>query len=153
MSETKVTINELDNSDGAIAGVWKSWTPTFTNLTIGNAVVNAKYTKVSKTISFRLSIKLGTTSTVGTTPFFTLPAAAANYGATSAEMQIGLCECLNSGVASFLGVISLATTTTAYFTSYSISGASISKSGLSATSPFTFTTNSEINCTGTYEAA
>lgn len=43
-----------------IAGVWQSWTPVWTNFTLGASTLNyAKYTQVGKTTFFRLSITLG----------------------------------------------------------------------------------------------
>lgn len=44
---------------------WSSWTPTFTNVTLGNGTINfAKYIQIGKTVFFRIKVTVGTTSTV-----------------------------------------------------------------------------------------
>lgn len=52
---------------------WTSWTPTFTNLTIGNATVTGAYVQLGKTVLARLRVVFGTTSAMSTNPFLTLP--------------------------------------------------------------------------------
>jgi hypothetical protein len=45
-----------------LSGAWAAYTPTFTNLTIGNATVVARYMQVGKTLHIRLAIVGGTTT-------------------------------------------------------------------------------------------
>lgn len=52
---------------------WTSYTPTLTNLTLGNGTVTATYKQVGKTVFFRIEFLLGSSSAVGTTPSFTPP--------------------------------------------------------------------------------
>jgi hypothetical protein len=54
---------------------WKSWTPVFTNFTLGNGLYNASYTidPINKLVHCKITITLGTTSVMGTRPRFTLP--------------------------------------------------------------------------------
>lgn len=132
---------------------WSSWAVTFANLTIGNATVVAKYIQIGKTVHFRLSVVIGSTTTIGSVPQFTLPVTAAAYGASVGEMPFGYAEYLDAGVASYMGTLVYASTTAATYSRYVVSGSSISKLGLSSTAPFTFGVGDEINATGTYEAA
>ncbi len=60
----------------AITAAWTTWAPTLTNLTLADGTVLAKYRRLGKTVDFRFKFKLGASSAVGTSPMFTLPAAA-----------------------------------------------------------------------------
>lgn len=55
------------------AGAWTSFTPSWTNLTVGNATNTGAYAVVGKTCFFRCKITLGSTSSVGSNPTLTLP--------------------------------------------------------------------------------
>lgn len=63
---------------------WSTWTPTWANLTVGNGTVTAKYVLSGGTVLWRMSLVLGSTSTVGTGPYFTLPLQAVTEGASDA---------------------------------------------------------------------
>lgn len=53
-------------------GGWQTWTPTWTDMTLGNAVMTARYRLTSKTADFYLSLLAGSTTT-GFGMSFTLP--------------------------------------------------------------------------------
>lgn len=55
---------------------WQSWSPTLTNVTIGNGTVTAKYIQIGKTIFFHLMISAGSTTSSSNTPRFSLPTGA-----------------------------------------------------------------------------
>lgn len=57
---------------------WRDWTLTVGNVTLGNAIVEARYTKRNKTTHFELDIQCGTTSSGGTNIWLELPNAPAN---------------------------------------------------------------------------
>lgn len=72
------SVNNIDNTNlstltGELGGVWKSWTPTWTNFTVGNATVDYKYTQIGKTVIARFGVVLGSTSSMGANPTLTLP--------------------------------------------------------------------------------
>jgi len=54
-------------------GTYTSFTPTFTNFTIGNGTVSASYAQVGKIVHYTGSVQLGSTSSMGTSPVITLP--------------------------------------------------------------------------------
>lgn len=59
-------------------GGWQSYTPTLTNLNVGNGSVAARWRRIGAKIEVSLEIKLGTSGwSVGTDPKFTLPVPAA----------------------------------------------------------------------------
>jgi len=58
---------------------WTSFTPTWTNLTVGNGTYDwSLYSKVNDIVFFSMRFTLGSTSSVGTTPEFTVPVATSN---------------------------------------------------------------------------
>lgn len=75
---TGVANANLSTVVGDVGGVWKSWTPTFTNVVVGNGTVDAKYTVIGKTIICRISFILGSTSSVSGVVNFSLPFTALN---------------------------------------------------------------------------
>ena len=47
------------------SATWTAFTPTWTNLTVGNGTVNAAYTTFGKTCTFYVSFALGSSSSIG----------------------------------------------------------------------------------------
>jgi hypothetical protein len=45
-------------------GAWRSFTPTFSNFTLGNGTVVARYAQIGKTVHFYVQVTLGSTSSV-----------------------------------------------------------------------------------------
>lgn len=127
---------------------WQSWTPTWTNLTVGNAVQTCKYIQIGKTVHFRVSLILGSTSSVGTAPAFTLPVPAVTM---TINTMLGVSTYIDSTTGVVQGFVCWNSTTTALpvpsTTSYF--------GGLSASNPFVWSgpNGDAILCTGTYEAA
>lgn len=143
---------DLCTTAGEPGGTWKAWTPTFTNLTVGAGALAAYYTKIGKTVHYRLSWTFGVGSAVGSTPTFTLPVTSVNYG-TATYFRIGEATLYDSGVAYFLGLAFWTNTTTATIYSHGVSGTTTLASGITADLPMTWATGDQIIITGTYEAA
>ena len=126
-----------------------AYTPTLTNLTLGNGTMNAKYVRVNKLILGQISIVFGSTTVMGTAPTLSLPVTGANsLGGIQAQVYI-----LDSGAAFFVGAGTVGTTTVNPFVlgvggTYATNG-----SGLTATIPMTWTTNDTLYVTFQYEAA
>lgn len=62
---------------------WKAYTPSWTNLTVGNGTVTARWMVMAGMVEVELKFVLGSTSAVGSPPYFSLPAEAlpaAQYG-------------------------------------------------------------------------
>lgn len=58
---------------------WITITPTWTNLTVGNATNNCRYTQIGKTIYFEVELTLGSTSSVSTNVFVNFPVTSISY--------------------------------------------------------------------------
>ena len=80
-------MGNIDFSAGAVLtaaqlndiGDWKSWTPTLTNWTKGNATCEAKYMQIGETVYFQFYYLGGTTSAYTTGGMrFSLPPIASN---------------------------------------------------------------------------
>jgi len=55
---------------------WQTWSPSLSNLTLGNGTQIAKYIQIGKTVFVRYKFLLGSTSSVGTSPTISLPVTA-----------------------------------------------------------------------------
>lgn len=90
---------------------WQSWTPSYTNITVGNGTVVAKYVQIGKSVLARYSLTLGTTSSVGTDPTVSLPVTA-NSGYVAGDIM-GQFYAEDTGGYIYDGFLWFATTTTA----------------------------------------
>jgi hypothetical protein len=70
---TAAEMNAIGNNLDAIGGAWTAYTPTWTNLTVGNATQDSRYIAAGRLVIVNLKITLGSTSSVGTIPEFSLP--------------------------------------------------------------------------------
>jgi hypothetical protein len=126
---------------------WTSYTPSWTNLTVGNAVVTAKYFQIGKTVFYFGSIVWGsTTSATSSTTLVSLPVTAisSNFDLANGSLFIG-----DSGTRGYVGVCAPQTTTTMIF-HHSESG---NFGDVNATAPFTFGVADFLKWSLIYQAA
>lgn len=146
--ETVITTGETSYT------AWQTWTPTWTNLTIGNATTSYTYNQTGKTVRAYLYVALGTTTTVGTSPVFTLPVTAASKYTSSARGMLGQMSLVQTGVATFLGYIySSSSTTAATLSTMNVAGTYLAEAAITATVPFTWATGHSMQIKIEYEAA
>lgn len=135
----EVTALDLDTMTKAIGGLtdsWSTWSPTTANLTLGNGTITARYRMSGKTGDFFFSFVLGSTSAIGTLPSFTLPFTPHSSYATFSLMGVG--GLLDSGTA---GYIAVGRWTAGSAVEVVYGGASDIHTSVTATAPFTWTTN------------
>lgn len=133
---------------------WASWTPTWTNLTLGNGVVTAKYAKIGKLVFFRLSLVFGTTTSISGDVQFTLPVTRAANAGTASIASIGLLSAFDTSVPSVVkGTICNYSTTQGALRIHKSDGTYLVEAVASSTVPFTWATGDEIHAEGCYEAA
>ena len=98
-------MGNIDFSAGAVLtaaqlndiGDWKSWTPTLTNWTKGNATCEAKYMQIGETVYFQFYYLGGTTSAYTTGGMrFSLPPIASNTDLQYQPCGVGWAR-LNTG--------------------------------------------------------
>jgi hypothetical protein len=127
---------------------WTPWTPTFTNVTVGNGTLVAAYMKIGRTVHYRLRLVLGSTSSVGTDPQFALPFAI--FSGFSIIDVVGEGSLADSGTANWRAQVWLDASGRGRVVYYSAAATAVQ---VSPTVPFTWTTGDAIVVTGTYEAA
>lgn len=76
----------LNASDLNAIGESESWTPTFTNLTVGNGSLTAQAIRVNDLYVANFRLAFGSTTSMGTDPRVQLPVAAAT---TSRYLSVG----------------------------------------------------------------
>ena len=126
---------------------WQVWTPTYTNMTIGNGSSVARYVKIGKTVHWYLRFTFGSTSSFGAYTAFTLPStpiANFSYNARGLLRDAGtawrFCSAIVEGVDVYPNV-------------ENVSGTYSTDASVSSTIPFTWTTNDFLQLAGTYEEA
>jgi hypothetical protein len=132
-------------------GTWTAYTPTFTNLTVGNGTVAFVYTQINKLVHVNGTFTLGSTSSVGNNPIFTLPVARH----TTANELIGTGLLGDSGTGNYMAMpFGTSTNIDCYlFRADHTVGSTVLEGGITATSPMTWTTNDFIYVNLTYRAA
>jgi hypothetical protein len=134
-------------------GNWTSFTPTWTNLTVGNASVEAKYLKIGGLLHFKIKLGWGSTTSISGRVYVAWPVAPISTNA--AQTANATVQYEDSGVGPTIGFIlnGLSTTSTFAIFSMTSSGSFVNAADLSSTSPFTWATGDQITIAGFYEVA
>lgn len=142
----KRVLNQTDSSFD-----WTTFSPTWTNLTVGNGTVDAKYQKIGKTCNFYITVTFGSTSSIAgavtvslplTTPTLTLYQL---LGITNSYDQ-------STGV-QVPGQLRWASTTTATIVANDANSTFVRQTDLSSTVPMTWTTSDVLFIQGTIPVA
>ena len=144
---TAAQLNQIRDSLKAIGDPWTAFTPTMTNVTLGNGTLAATYMQAGKFVQFRIKVTFGSTTAITGSPTFTLPVTA-----VGTRVVGGLVLMYNSSAASG--------------NQYKVGGAFNSNTTtllirddasavIGATAPFgeAWATGDELIITGDYEAA
>lgn len=134
-------------------GAWQSYTPTFTNLTVGSGALSGGFTRFGRTIHYYVKWTFGAGSAVGSNPTFSLPVAASSRYSSSVLDQMGRGIILDSGTADFDLVSLFSTSTTAVLQVLNATGTYTAVNGVTATVPMTWAAGDSFVVQGTYEAA
>lgn len=152
-------------TDGAItpakliAGTGTSWatssfTPTFTNLTIGNGTISARYKQIGKLVQGRISVVFGSTTSISGDVSFTLPVAATAYAGTANVTPIGDAQMYDVSAARlYFGKVSMSSSGLATIRAQAADLPYLYFFLLGAGVPFTWATGDEIGISFEYEAA
>lgn len=133
---------------------WQSWTPTWTNLTVGNGTQSAAYIQIGKTVHFRVGVVFGSTTSVGGTVSLNYPVTAAAYSGSATVQTLGNAQFYDQSTGAVNKGIFVYNSTTAGNAQYfNVSGSLIVATNMGTTTPFTWATSDEVFITGTYEAA
>lgn len=132
-------------------GAWTSYTPTWTNITIGNGTNNFKYNQIGKSVWVMGELTFGSTTSITGGPVFTLPVTASSL--LSADSQFASASFLDSGTENYLGIVRLTATTTGNVRAMNVGGTYARTVIVDGSTPFSWTTNDKICFSFWYEAA
>lgn len=147
------TLKTLTDIETAAPAVLSTWTPTYSNFTLGNGTLNtASYQANGKWIMGHISVTLGTTSSVSGLITFSLPITAnTNYTATVDAIGEGFLR--QTGTALWKGTCLFASTTTASMNRVVNNGGNIDIEATASNQPFTWGATHVFGCYFMYEAA
>ena len=126
---------------------WTTWTPTLTNMTLGNGTITARYQTIGKTVNVYFQFVLGTTSSIGSFPNFSLPVT------PSQTYLVFPCWFKDEGVTDYFGVIATLTSGQAWPRVGYAAGTYVQDYAISATIPFTWGATDRFFCEFSYEVA
>jgi hypothetical protein len=151
LADFSVTNAKLATGAGEPGGAWNSWTPTWTNFTVGNGTVSASYKQIGDTVDIKMIVTLGSTSAVSGDVDFSLPVTAVS---PSSITSIGNTLSRDVSVGNFIdGRVGTFSATNVKFYTVEVSGSVLRLKALSATSPFTWATGDIMTLSARYEAA
>jgi len=135
----------VDNS--APPSSWTSWTPTFTNLTVGNGTLNARYITIGKLTTVYVSFVFGATSSISGGVSITNLPVNANFSNINSGIGTALTGYLTMRDASapqtVYGFCSYSGVSTVELRPFYSSGNYQVVAQINATTPFTWTTSDE----------
>ena len=117
------------------SGAWTSFTPTYTNFTLGNGTQTAAYRDSGDVVDISIRVQLGSTSSVTGNPTFALPFTAhtsmQEYLASAGQFG-------DSGTDYFYAGIWIVNTTTARFAIMASNATYVNLNNVSSTTPMTW---------------
>ena len=140
----------LITGTGASLGAWTAYTPTFTNLTVGNATKTFRYCQIGKMVFVSGTFVWGsTTSATSSSTTFTLPVTAQS----GTFRGLGHAVYVDSGTQTYWGSVTMNSTTTATLSQFFIGASYVVNSTVSSIVPFTWANGDDVRFQFMYEAA
>jgi hypothetical protein len=126
-------------------GAWAGYTPTFSNLTIGNGTASFTYVRIGNTVHVRGRLAFGSTTSVSGLIAISLPVTAvSSHFVANVTARAG---------GSDYALYAASTTTTLSLSAVGTAGTYANRVNTSATVPGTWTNADNITFSATYEAA
>ena len=145
-----VLLKADDNGLVTVPGLtWQAWTPSLTNITLGNGTIVARYALIGDLVVAQFQFTLGSTSAMGTNGEVSAPVTMVS---SLDNMPIGVCAAHDLAASLYLGSV-LEVGGKLRPAVGVASGTYVTASGLSATIPMTWTTDDLLTFTVVYEAA
>ena len=140
-----------------VIGTYTAYTPTFTNLTVGNGTSTARFSRVNNIVNYFGYFTLGTTSSLSASEAkITLPVTANSiYGGINGLIMGDMTAYDASTGTWYKGeVMSIGSTTSGLFRNFLANGVFLNNmSNVITTDPMTWTTSDQLIWNITYEAA
>ncbi len=165
---TNAQHDHSDADDGGVLGnevvtnamlahnaAWTDYTPTFTNLTVGNGILTGDYQQIGKTVRFRIRLIFGTTTSIAGNVDVSVPVTGASHGASATTFQAIATGTILDASTGAVYPVSAGLVSTTVMRVLPVNAASTYANWVSMTStiPFTWATSDELFLTGSYEAA
>lgn len=153
LTDSSVTPAKLQSGTGS-GWATQSWTPTLSNITVGNGTLTSHYIQTGKTVYFYFKLIFGSTSSLGsgTDAIFSLPVTTVgNYSLFMALGQATFWD--NSATTAFQGVVAWDSTTQGIFQVYTAGSTYVATDAVNSAKPMTWAVNDILWCQGSYEAA
>jgi hypothetical protein len=129
-------------------GAWTTFTPTFTNITIGNGTLVGAYCQVGKLVTVAISLTFGSTTAI--TGGFILGAHPITAVLTGSKIPLGILNCFDAGVNQYFGIVTENGTANYGALIQNTSGTYSTANDISSTVPFTWGTNDQLQIQYTY---
>ena len=140
-----------------VIGTYTAFTPTFTNLTVGNGTSNARFSRVNNVVNYYGYFAFGTTSSLTNTGAqIGLPVTANAIYSTINGLPMGNFTFYDASAATWYKgeVMSIGSTTSGLLRVFVASGTFLTNmTNVTTTNPFTWTTSDQLLWNMTYEAA
>lgn len=157
--DSRISLDPTDGlylNDDELTTDWVAWTPTFDNtgFTLGNATVEAYYMRFGQLIFWKVALKLGSTSSMGTSgPYFDLPVSPAAWGQVGTANQPLGYSAMTGGSFIYVGEVGQGVgdgaTVGCLYADSTYAGGTV----LDSTTPFTWATGNTWIAQGFYERA
>ena len=141
-----LTADSAESTGLKYTGGWTTWTPTYTNFTLGDGTATARYRKLGKVVEVYCRITLGSTSSITGAMAVSLPIS------NSYDGILFTAKLADVGTGNYFGLAELSSGS-AFIRLIPTNGTYATFSAISATTPYTFTTNDYIQFSGSYEVA
>jgi hypothetical protein len=125
-------------------GAWQSYTPTWTNLTVGNGTVVTKYVRIGSMVTYTGKITFGSTTSISGFVNVSLPVTAQD------SLLTGSARFVDDGIRNYVGVVNVTAAATSLAFTHSEGGGFGS---WNATNPFTAASSDSVSWNITYQAA
>jgi hypothetical protein len=129
---------------------WTSWTPTWTNFTIGNGTQSAGYRDYGDIVDIVIKVGFGSTTSISGNVTFALPFTAHSSMANWFDFAAMLND---AGTDYVYGGIWIVDVNTGRFTCAGAGGTYVALANVNATTPFTWTTNDNFEFFFSYRKA
>ena len=127
-----------------------SYTPTFTNLTVGNGTLTANYFRLNKVVTVNVCVVFGSTTAITGDVSVTLPIARAGLDG----LELSTVNLSDTGTSNFLGAVLFGSTLSSVIVrNTAVSGVNVIMQNLSATVPFTWGSTDVLQFAAQYEVA
>lgn len=136
--------DEITAIETDLLAAWSSFTPTWTNLTVGNGTSTGKYKKIGKIVWFKIDLVWGSTTSISSSVSASFPVTAQTGG----SYTVAHGESIDASTGDSFSLMGRLASGSAFAV---LTDNGTKNVAVTATVPFTWTTSDELHITGFYE--